>query len=216
MAESSQGARFGWPMAAWNPPARKTASLVVLIATVLLVGAGAALLFLAPGVAATYLWVALALVAAAFLVQLAVVASGVAAEGGGPGWVASMFGAARGPRPARSGAAIVTHAPRHPVDLRCPECDNVFTVDDTGERPLRTTCAHCGAEGLVDLPPLGEEAAEAALPAPAPTMAPPAGTSNPVLTLKCPACRTQFSVEDDGTRPLKAVCPGCGRTGRLR
>lgn len=36
------------------------------------------------------------------------------------------------------------------IALRCPRCTNVFNLQDTGERPLRHTCPHCGATGSFD------------------------------------------------------------------
>ncbi|MHB8585318.1 MAG: FmdB family zinc ribbon protein [Thermoplasmatota archaeon] len=37
--------------------------------------------------------------------------------------------------------------------LRCTSCGNVFTVVDTGERPLRHACPHCGRVGILrDVP----------------------------------------------------------------
>lgn len=41
----------------------------------------------------------------------------------------------------------------------------------------------------------------------------PAATG-PVNQTSCPSCKTRFSVT--GTRPLKATCPNCGKTGILR
>lgn len=39
-----------------------------------------------------------------------------------------------------------------PVDellLRCPGCSETFTVSDSGERPLRHECPHCGRAGVI-------------------------------------------------------------------
>ena len=115
------------------------------------------------------------------------------------------------------------------IDLRCPQCQELFTVQDTGQRPLEIDCPHCGAHGQVDLPEREEPEAEtSAEEEPAEAHA-AAATSladepieeesageNPVISLKCPACSTQFDVEDTGERPLQMTCPGCGRSGKLR
>jgi predicted RNA-binding Zn-ribbon protein involved in translation (DUF1610 family) len=37
--------------------------------------------------------------------------------------------------------------------LRCTTCGNVFAVEDTGERPLRHACPHCGRVGVLRSPP---------------------------------------------------------------
>lgn len=36
--------------------------------------------------------------------------------------------------------------------LRCTGCNQTFPVKDTGERPLRITCAHCGKSGVLKAP----------------------------------------------------------------
>lgn len=36
--------------------------------------------------------------------------------------------------------------------LRCTGCGDVFTVIDTGARPLRTPCPHCGKIGVLKAP----------------------------------------------------------------
>lgn len=36
--------------------------------------------------------------------------------------------------------------------LRCTTCGNTFPVIDTGERPLRHTCPHCGRVGVLKEP----------------------------------------------------------------
>ncbi|HWG89233.1 MAG TPA: hypothetical protein VNZ52_00140 [Candidatus Thermoplasmatota archaeon] len=35
------------------------------------------------------------------------------------------------------------------VLLRCTGCNKTFPVKDTGERPLRTQCTHCGKSGVL-------------------------------------------------------------------
>ena len=38
----------------------------------------------------------------------------------------------------------------HPVDIKCPECDHIFTIDekyiDKGERNTRAWCCECDCE----------------------------------------------------------------------
>ncbi|HET6315336.1 MAG TPA: zinc ribbon domain-containing protein [Chloroflexota bacterium] len=35
------------------------------------------------------------------------------------------------------------------IVIRCKQCGEVFPVEDTGERPLATTCPHCGKTGSI-------------------------------------------------------------------
>lgn len=42
-----------------------------------------------------------------------------------------------------------TKAAARELLLRCPTCGNTFPVMDTGERPLRHTCPHCGRIGIL-------------------------------------------------------------------
>lgn len=35
------------------------------------------------------------------------------------------------------------------VVIRCKQCGEVFPVEDTGVRPLQTTCPHCGKTGSI-------------------------------------------------------------------
>lgn len=127
--------------------------------------------------------------------------------------------------------AVVEHAPRKAVmlTLRCGDCTTVFDVTDTGERPLYHTCPGCGAEGVLQ----GERAAAQAEPAPvaesapvrspyaepepsSPMVAAPAAPALKKLKLRCGGCKEVFSIEDDGTRPLRRACPHCARIGEIR
>jgi len=220
----------------WGPQTRRQVSLVVLgLAGAFLI---AALLFFGINAPASgwFLWLTIGVLAVLLLVEAVVVATGIASEeGAGPAWL-------RG-EPAHAAAAGTappsTDEPEpagETIELRCPECAEMFAVEDTGERPLHTECPHCGAEGHVDIdePPeqedepasspysehVGDESADtaygqaAAEPEPEPEE--PAAEGEPEsVGLKCPACDTQFEVEDTGERPLEATCPGCGRSGKL-
>lgn len=231
----------------WDPETRRTASLIVLgAAGVFLV---AALLYF--GLDATgsgwFLWVAIVVLALLLIVEAAIVATGVAREEGGPEWLAgpgaaaATTGAHAEPGPGPSAEPEPPSEEHVHIDLQCPECGDLFSVHDTGERPLHTQCPHCGAEGHVDLeqpPPESvhdEPAAGAAEQAEAAEAVPPglgdeaeadpeqdqaqapAGDEvHETISIKCPACDTQFDVEDTGERPLEAICPGCGRGGKLK
>jgi hypothetical protein len=51
-------------------------------------------------------------------------------------------------------------------------------------------------------------------PAPAEESFPAPAQESPMYHVKCPACTADFSVA--GPKPIKSVCPGCGRNGILR
>lgn len=57
------------------------------------------------------------------------------------------------PAPAPADAATPTPAPAAPtprrLKLRCGGCKEVFTIEDTGERPLRRACPHCSRMGEI-------------------------------------------------------------------
>lgn len=223
----------------WDPELRRQASLIVLaVGGLFLVGA---LLFFGLDAAASgwFLWVTIAVLVLLLVAEVAIVATGIAREeDAGPAWLRAE--PAHVPpetepadEPAGGPAAgAATAEPGGEIDLRCPECAEMFSVEDTGERPLHTECPHCGAEGHVDIeaPPPSEEPAAEDLygePAEEPGEAPAGGAaaaSEPAreeeggepIALQCPACDTQFEVEDTGERPLEATCPGCGRGGKLK
>jgi predicted RNA-binding Zn-ribbon protein involved in translation (DUF1610 family) len=59
---------------------------------------------------------------------------------------------AAGPAPAAPSAPPTPLAMAIPVKrlkLRCGGCKEVFTIEDTGERPLRRACPYCGRTGEV-------------------------------------------------------------------
>lgn len=227
----------------WDGTLRRQASLGVLIAAGVVVVLGVLFYGVFPGQAGWFLILAIVLLALMLLFEAAVVATGIAREEGiGPTWlnasdIAPLPAHAPGPR----GEPDEMY---ERIDLKCPECGNIFSAPDTGERPLHTTCPHCGAEGHVDglpeptpvqgeahthdhghehhehdhaayAPPGGSSALEAELDD-SDADASESDVEAEVISLKCPACATKFSVEDTGERPLKATCPGCGRSGRLR
>lgn len=37
--------------------------------------------------------------------------------------------------------------------LRCPNCKETFTLLDTGQRPLKHACPHCGRQGVLNEKP---------------------------------------------------------------
>lgn len=216
----------------WDEDNRRDASLVVggLAAFFLL----AAIFFygLAPGASGWFLWVSIAVLVLLLIAEAVVLATGIAREENvGPHWLSEpeahrsqAAGAAAGAGTAAAHAEPepeeepdeVPEPPSPPeIDLECPECREMFTVEDTGERPLHTECPHCGAAGHVNLDNLpgdhdhaheGEAAAAGASAEP----------DHEEISLECPSCGTQFDVEDDGTRPLTATCPGCGSSGKLK
>lgn len=69
----------------------------------------------------------------------------------------------------------------------CGNCNTVFTITDTGVRPLRYTCPNCGEEGV-----LRGKIAE--------------GT---MKKIRCERCDSPFDIYDTGVRPLKYECPSC-------
>jgi phage FluMu protein Com len=91
------------------------------------------------------------------------------------------------------------------ITLRCGTCDTMFDVEDTGSRPLKHVCPGCGTEGEVTSEMLSE----------IPTSAGVAAEGEPHektvkrLRVRCKSCATVFTLQDDGTRPLKQPCPGC-------
>lgn len=163
MADADYGGRgVDADMRLWDDETRRLASLIVLgLAGVFLVGA---LVYFGVDAASSgwFLWVAIVVLALLLLTEAAIIATGIAREEGGPAWLAGPHAAATTTQePAQPGPA--TEPPSQPapepepetehvhVDLKCPQCGELFSVHDTGERPLHTQCPHCGAEGHVDL-----------------------------------------------------------------
>lgn len=170
---------------AWTPTERRGNSLVVL---------GLAALLVIVGVVTAvqdYSGAGAVLLVVIVLLVLALVFEGLIFATGAPAAAAQAASAVpAGPAAAKS------------VKLRCGACKEVFTVQDTGERPLYHSCPHCGSQGVLRAKPAG-----------------PGGALAPTVkrvTLKCNACAEVFKVEDTGVRPLTHSCPGCGRPGILR
>jgi predicted RNA-binding Zn-ribbon protein involved in translation (DUF1610 family) len=69
----------------------------------------------------------------------------------------------------------------------CSNCNTVFTITDTGVRPLRYTCPNCGEPGV-----LRGKTAEGVR-----------------KSITCDECEHTFEVYDTGERPLKYECPKC-------
>lgn len=225
----------------WSPETRRRASIGIFAVTAILAIVGAIFYFAAPGTAGWVLIAAIIVLVLLLLTEVAIVATGIATEDDtGPDWLrgsAAQTATAGTAPPAREELA----AAGPEIDLRCPQCQELFTVQDTGQRPLEIDCPHCGAHGQVDLPESHDHShehdhAHAEVPAHEdPGAQTQAGSSLadeplpgleeeeeapaedlPAISLKCPACGTQFDVEDDGQRPLKTTCPGCGKSGKLK
>lgn len=230
----------------WEPELRRKASLGVLLGAAVIVIAGILIYGLLPEQAGWFLILAIVLVALLLAFEAAVLVTGIAREEGkGPAWLTAADIAPL-PKQRGAGGRAIDEELYERIDLKCPECGNIFSAPDTGERPLHTTCPHCGAEGHVDGlpdPTLKDEAEPEQAHEHtqghghgASMYAPPASSglgdldaealgeeadAEPdeeivVISLKCPACATKFSVDDTGERPLRAACPGCGRSGRLK
>ncbi|MBI4393445.1 MAG: hypothetical protein HY556_06585 [Euryarchaeota archaeon] len=106
---------------------------------------------------------------------------------------------------AATGAGVAPPVASSVITLRCGTCDTMFDVEDTGSRPLKHVCPGCGTEGEITSEMLGE----------VPTSAGVAAEGEPHektvkrLRVRCRTCATVFTLEDNGTRPLKQPCPGC-------
>lgn len=141
----------------WTPDLRREASLVIggLAAVFLL--AGLIWYALAPGSAGTFLWVAIVLLVLLLLAEAAVLVTGIAREENvGPHWLSEPEAHRQTREPqaatpgaqARAGTPADEEVPAPPeIDLQCPECGEMFAVEDTGERPLATECPGCGRSG---------------------------------------------------------------------
>ena len=117
--------------------------------------------------------------------------------------------------------------------VRCPACSNIFKVEDTGERPLKMKCNHCGASGLIEKVP-GEEEEEAKKeeedeveeeePEPVPIICPSCGglfeLTEMTQSAKCPFCGSEGDLDDEtldllrdrfGEEPGEVTlrCPRC-------
>lgn len=65
------------------------------------------------------------------------------------------------PAPVKSPAPVYTPRPAEPatptpvdsgvkrLKLRCGGCKDVFSLDDTGERPMESRCPHCNRKGII-------------------------------------------------------------------
>lgn len=211
---------------AWDADLRRDASLVVgALAGVLLL---VALVYYGLNASGSgwYLWVAIVLLVLLLIVEAAVLATGIAREENvGPPWLSGEAHAAGTTTAGTTvGGQEAEPEDRPEIDLECPECTEMFTVEDTGERPLATECPHCGAQGHVNLPePEGHDPGTGAGADAAGGPLAGLGEEEPdeamedveTISLECPACETQFETEDTGERPLRTECPGCGKSGKL-
>ena len=85
---------------------------------------------------------------------------------------------------------IVSEAIRKVV---CSNCHTVFTIRDTGVRPLKYKCPNCGMEGVLR----GKS------------------EKGKTIEVECEKCGNKFEVFDTGERPLKYKCPVCHYEGVL-
>lgn len=225
----------------WSGDVRRDASLILGAAAGLFLLA--ALVYYALNAAGSgwFLWVAIVVLAVLLVAEAVVLATGIAREEDvGPPWLTGETQAASATAETETadettvgGPASASPEPaREPepapeIDLQCPECSEMFAVEDTGERPLATECPHCGAQGHVNLPETTDEpddhdsTAGAGGGAVAGDPLAGLGDDEPededveTISLECPVCDTQFDTEDTGERPLRTECPGCGRSGKL-
>jgi len=75
----------------------------------------------------------------------------------------------------------------------CGNCNTIFTIKDTGVRPLKYKCPNCGFEGVLR----GKSA------------------RGKILQVECDKCGNKFEIFDTGIRPLKYKCPVCHYEGVL-
>jgi len=71
--------------------------------------------------------------------------------------------------------------------VMCNNCKTVFTIADTGKRPLRYSCPNCGEEGVLR------------------------GTTAEGIRkmVACENCKNIFEIYDTGERPFSYRCPKC-------
>jgi len=125
-----------------------------------------------------------------------------------------------------------------PLLHSCPGCGAEGALDDVPEpsdadASQAAEAGHGDGHGAATAAPasdaMDDDDLDAGLdddfdaPAAAPAMAPPpaatpapAPPSNKPLKLRCGSCKGVFSIEDDGTRPLRRPCPHCGKIGEIR
>mgnify|MGYP002394882614 CR=1 FL=1 len=96
---------------------------------------------------------------------------------------------------------------RKDLKVRCPACSNIFKVEDTGERPLKMTCTHCGATGMIEKVPGEEEPEEETTE----EEREEEEEKEPVPII-CPSCDGLFELTE---MTRAAVCPFCGSEGDL-
>ncbi|MGQ0534935.1 MAG: hypothetical protein ACT4PT_02555, partial [Methanobacteriota archaeon] len=94
--------------------------------------------------------------------------------------------------------AMEERPPAVPLKLKCGNCQTVFTVQDTGERPLYHSCPGCGRQGVLRTPPKT------------------AAGGVRTVKVRCRDCNQVFEATDTGARPLGLDCPNCGAHGQMR
>jgi parallel beta-helix repeat protein len=114
--------------------------------------------------------------------------------------IAPAAGAKTPPKPTKPAAAKAPAKPTAPArpkakeqPIKCPKCTELFIVQDTGQRPLKTKCPNCGAKGMIRgtaLKPGKEEK----------------------VNIKCPKCSRIFKISGD---EKYFECPKCHTKGTL-
>ena len=75
----------------------------------------------------------------------------------------------------------------------CSNCKTVFTIRDTGVRPLKYKCPNCGMEGVLR----GKS------------------VKGKRISVQCDKCGNEFEIFDTGERPLIYRCPVCHYQGEV-
>ncbi len=94
------------------------------------------------------------------------------------------------PEPRSEGIKLVSAVT---TKVMCSDCHTVFTISDTGARPLRYTCPNCGQSGA-----LRKHMA-----------------SGVRKNVQCERCENVFEIHDTGDRPLRYTCPDCHHVNAL-
>ena len=73
----------------------------------------------------------------------------------------------------------------------CSNCKTLFTIKDTGVRPLKYKCPNCGMEGVLRGKSIKGKS----------------------IKISCDKCGNEFEIFDTGERPLNYECPVCHNKG---
>ncbi len=209
----------------WDRSQRRMGSLLAIGVVALLVLVALITYAFAREKAIALYWVFVVLVVLVLVYEILVLVLGSRSDRAQPTAQAEDAMMAAAPAPRAAAPAPVPNYDSPTLTLRCGDCGTVFEVTDTGDRPLYHKCPGCDAEGVLrDLPPLD---APAPSPEPAPAYEPPAYAPTPVavvptpaaikrVKLRCGGCKQVFAIDDAGERPMRSVCPHCGRKGEIK